>query len=171
MTLMALLVALLCVSSYIIIPLPLASISTHTLVVNLMGLLLSPGKAALCVLVWMLLGLCGVPVFTGGTSGLARLLGPSGGYWMAWIVAAVLISLLKGKQFSFKRFLSCCIFIGIPVIYLGGALWMKFTVGIHDLNKLLVASVIPFIPGDLLKCFLASVLARAVIRARGRRES
>ena len=68
---MALLTALICVSAYIVIPLPFtpASLTAQTLVVNLIALLLTPRQAAFTMVVYILLGLTGLPVFSGGMGG------------------------------------------------------------------------------------------------------
>lgn len=167
LTMMALLVALLSAASYIFIPLPFssASITANTLVVNMIGLILEPMQAALTVAVWILLGLVGAPVYTGGASGPGKLFGPSGGYYFSWLLAAALISLLKGKKYNVRRFNLVTMLVGIPVIYLGGSIWMGFVSGIEDIRMLFVASILPFIPGDIVKCLAASYLAVPVLRA------
>ena len=106
LTKMALLTALICVSAYIVIPLPFspASLTAQTLVVNLIALLLTPRQAAFTIVVYMLLGLSGLPVFSGGVGGPGKLFGPTGGYIMAWLIAVVLMSWLKGKRYSFRRY-------------------------------------------------------------------
>lgn len=167
LTMMALLAALLSAASYIFIPLPFssASITANTLVVNMIGLILEPMQAVLTVGVWMLLGLVGVPVYTGGASGPGKLFGPSGGYYFSWLLAAALISLLKGKKHSIRRYNLVTILVGIPVIYLGGSIWMGFVAGIDDIKTLIVASILPFIPGDIVKCLAATYISVPVLRA------
>lgn len=75
LTVMALFAALLCVSSYISIPLPFSAVSLtlQTLIINMIAILLPPKKAGLTVLVWMLLGLAGLPVFSGGMGGAGKI--------------------------------------------------------------------------------------------------
>ena len=83
LTLLAMMLALISVSSYIAIPLPFsdAKITAQTMIVNLIGLLIAPQDTILVMASWLLLGLCGVPVFSGGSAGPGKLLGPSGGYY------------------------------------------------------------------------------------------
>ena len=104
LTKMALLTALICVSAYIVIPLPFtpASLTAQTLVVNLIALLLTPRQAAFTMVVYILLGLTGLPVLSGAMGGPGKLFGPTGGYIMSWIPAVILMSWLKGKHYSFK---------------------------------------------------------------------
>ena len=88
LTLLAMMLALISVSSYIAIPLPFsdAKITAQTMIVNLIGLLIAPQDTILVMASWLLLGLCGVPVFSGGSAGPGKLLGPSGGYYIGFLV-------------------------------------------------------------------------------------
>lgn len=163
LTRMALMTALICVSAYIVIPLPFtpASLTAQTLVVNLIALLLTPRQAAFTMVVYILLGLGGLPVFSGAAAGPGKLFGPTGGYIMSWIPAVVLMSFLKGRYYNFRRYCLVTIFIGMPIIYLAGSAYMKFITGM-DWTATFASAVIPFIPLDLFKCVAASLIARPV---------
>lgn len=163
LTKMSICVALLCVSAYISFPLPFTPImiTAQTIVINLIALLLSPKQSAITVAVYILLGAVGLPVFSGGTAGIGRLLGPTGGFILGFLIAAPLISLAKGKTNSFKRYLLVTVAIGMPVIYLFG------TIQLALLNKIsfaaaLSAAVLPYILGDVLKCLAASYLGKVL---------
>lgn len=99
--LMALFAALLCVSAYISISLPIPG-APHLTLVNFMVLLIAfvlPAfQPALVVAVWMLLGIVGVPVFIGGATGIGYLIGPWGGYTLSFIVVAILAPIVRGKN-------------------------------------------------------------------------
>ena len=160
-TLLAMMLALISVSSYIAIPLPFsdAKITAQTMIVNLIGLLIAPQDTILVMASWLLLGLCGVPVFSGGTAGPGKLLGPSGGYYIGFLVVAFLISLFcrKWKNAAFQT--AFLIVIGIPVIYAFGA-----SVTGQPWGAVIVQSVIPFIPLDIVKCVAAVALGKALKR-------
>lgn len=160
MTKIALLVAMNCVSAYIIIPLPfsMSPIALQTMFVNLVAFLLTPKQTFMTMFVYILIGLAGIPVFTGGTAGPAKLFGPTGGYIFGFLVAAVLISMLRGKEYRFKRYCAVGVGIGIPVIYLLGALQLKFVTGM-DWQAAFVTGVLPFVPLDVAKCVAAAFLA------------
>ena len=147
LTLLAMMLALISVSSYIAIPLPFsdAKITAQTMIVNLIGLLIAPQDTILVMASWLLLGLCGVPVFSGGSAGPGKLLGPSGGYYIGFLVVAFLIV------------------VGIPVIYAFGAGWMKHVTG-QPWGAVIVQSIIPFIPLDIVKCVAAVALGKALKR-------
>lgn len=110
LTLLAMMLALISVSSYIAIPLPFsdAKITAQTMIVNLIGLLIAPQDTILVMASWLLLGLCGVPVFSGGSAGPGKLLGPSGGYYIGFLVVAFLISLFCLEMEK------CCIPDSVP---------------------------------------------------------
>ena len=160
LTKISLCVALLCISSYIVIPLPfsLASITAQTIIINLIGLIMLPKEAFITIFIFILLGACGLPVFSGGTGGIGRLFGPTGGYLLGYLTAAVVISILKGKEVNIKRYLFVTMVVGIPIIYLCGLITMRIYMK-GNLIQLLTASVFPFIPGDILKCILGSYIA------------
>lgn len=163
-------VALLCVSAYISIPLPftVVMLSALTLVVNLIAFLLTPRQAFTAMLVYVLIGAVGVPVFTGGAAGFGKLFGPTGGFILGFLISVPLMSLLKGKVASFRRYLLVAVFIGMPIIYACGAFSMCV---VQDLSLMptLIAAVFPFIPGDILKAAVSAWLGvklRAVFAAQ-----
>ena len=161
LTQMALLAALLSASAYLAFPIPvtLVNVTAQTLILNLIALLLDRRKAALTVLVWILLGAVGIPVYSGGRGGLSELVGPTGGYILGFLIAAYLIALLKGKEYALPRYLLVTICIGIPVIDLLGATWYKFFADISWRTALLTTAL-PFLPGDLIKSIAAVLMAK-----------
>ena len=137
--------------------------------VLLIALLLTPRQAAFTIIVYIFLGLTGLPVFSGGVGGPGKLFGPTGGYIMAWLIAVVLMSRLKGQRYSFGRYFLVTVCIGMPVIYVLGSAYMKFVTGMDWISTFTVA-VLPFIPLDLFKCAAAALIAKPVqeslLRAR-----
>ena len=163
LTKISLLVAMNCISAYIIIPLPfsMSPIGLQTLVVNMVALLLSPKKAALTIFVYLLLGLAGVPVFTGGTAGPAKLFGPTGGYILGFLPAVFAMSLAKGEKYNFTRYLFVTIFIGMPIIDILGVAQLIFVTGLNWWEATLMG-VVPFVLGDLAKALGSVLLAKKI---------
>lgn len=161
----ALCVALLCVSSYLVIPLPFTPIvlSMHTVAVNITGLLLRPKHAFIALCLYILMGLIGLPVFAGGTAGPDKLFGPTGGFYFGFLFAAVVISLVKGKKNSFWRYLAVTLLAGIPIQHFFAILFMCFHNGFHIPSAFLTVSL-PFLPGDVLKCIPAAAAAATLQR-------
>ena len=170
-TKITLMTAFLIVASYIVIPMPfaVASISLQTLAVNLIALLLSPLEAGIAIVVYILLCAAGVPVANGGKGGLTYLLGPTGGFFIGFLVAVVLISLLKGKMYSIPRYLLTTIGIGIPVMYLFAMIWMVAVTGL-PLKAAFLTGCAPFLPLDAVKCVVASLMARPLVKVMNQYE-
>ena len=163
MTKMALCVALLAVSAYISFPLPFtpAMVTALTIIVNLTAFILKPQETFLVLLAWMLLGAAGVPVFVGGTAGMGKLIGPTGGFIVSFLVAGWAMSKLRGDSNSFRKMILLGILVGMPIIYIGGCLSMYF-VAHMSVWATLVAAVFPFIFGDLVKVFIGAFLATRI---------
>lgn len=164
-TKMALMVAMNCISAYLIIPLPfsLSPLAMQTLIVNLTGYILNTKQAFMTMLVYLLVGLAGVPVFTGGTSGPGKLFGPTGGYIFGFLLTAVFLAKFKGKDYSLKRYILLGCLVGIPLIYLPGLAQLKLITGM-DWDKAFYMGVLPFIPLDIVKCVIAALLAGPIHR-------
>ncbi len=176
-TKIALFVAVLSVSAYISIPIGAIPLTLQTLIINMAAIILSPFEGFVMTLVYILLGLVGVPVFSGGAGGPAKLFGPTGGYIFAFLAAVPLMSFLKGyflkligkftKNKGAAEFIAytlTAILIGMVVIYLIGTVYMKLTMG-KTWGQTLMAAVVPFIPLDLCKCAAASIIGIPVKRA------
>lgn len=165
MTKMALMVAMNCVSAYIIIPLPfsLSPLALQTMIVNLTGYVLNAKQAFMTMLVYLLVGLAGVPVFTGGSAGPGKLFGPTGGYIIGFLVPAVFLAYFKGEKYNFKRYALLGCVIGIPLIYVFGVVQLKLITGM-GWDKAIMTGALPFIPLDIVKCLAAAVIAGPINR-------
>ena len=159
MTKMALMVAMNCVSAYIIIPLPfsLSPLALQTMIVNLTGYVLNAKQAFMTMLVYLLVGLAGVPVFTG------KLFGPTGGYIIGFLFTAVFLAYFRGEKYSFKRYALLGCVIGIPLIYVFGVVQLKLITGM-GWDKAIMTGALPFIPLDIVKCLAAAVIAGPINR-------
>lgn len=147
-------------------PVPL---SLAPFAVLLLGLLLSPRLAAATLGAYLLEGALGLPVFapTPAVPGLAHLFGPTGGYLLAYPLAAALIAFLfrrTGRGFN-PACLSAA--LGSFVILACGALWLAALTH-ASLQSVFSLAVLPFLPGDALKIAVAAGLAAAWVRLRPR---
>ena len=165
LTKMAMMIAFVSAMSYVRIPLPFseAAITGQTLAVNMIALLLTPKEAFVTMCCYWLLGLVGAPVF-GGMAGPGKLFGPGGGYFMAFVLAVVLIGLFRGKQYKLSRYIVVTVLVGIFVIDAMGFVWLKFVTGI-SWKSAFVAGVVAFVPLDIGKCVLASIIVKPLQRA------
>lgn len=139
------------------IPLPFTPVplTGQTFGVLLVGAVLGSRRGATSLTLYTLLGLLGLPVFAGGTSGAAYAFGPTGGYLLGFIAAAWGIGLLaeRGLERSLRSSLWPFL-VGTLIIYALGAAWLAFYVGPQ---AAITKGVLPFIPGDLLKLILAAL--------------
>ena len=145
-------------ASRITIPIPFSPvpITSQTLAVLLTGTLLGSKRGALSVFAYLTAGASGLPVFAGGGAGIAYLLGPTGGYLVGFVIAAYVTGLLAEKGWDRRIFTTAlAMAIGNVIIYLCGLCWLASFVGI---NRVFALGLYPFIPGDLVKLIIATIL-------------
>lgn len=171
LTKMALCIAFCCVTAYISFPLPFTPgmVTALTLALGVTAFVLPPRQTLLVIIGYILIGVIGMPIFVGGTAGFGRLLGPTGGYYWAWLIVYPFISALKGDQPSFRRYALLDIVIGIPVTYIGGLLQMVYVMDITFWQGFIMAAL-PYIPGDILKCLGAAWIGQRANRSLAYRE-
>src|SRR5689334_24924555 len=126
-------------------------------VVVLAGLMLGPVAGALSMALYLAAGAAGFPVFSPvGLPGVARFFGPTGGYLIAYPVAAWIAGTLAGKQSTFfRRFLAAC--AGIAAIFLGGI--AQLTILNNSFKTAIDLGITPFVPLDAVKALIAAGIA------------
>lgn len=169
MVLAALFAAMLAISGQISIPIGPVPITWQTLVVMLSGLLLGPQLGALSILVFIALAAIGLPILSGGAGGIGALFGPTGGFVLSWPVASFVIGwlthrLAKKKEIKFWHLLPINLLGGVLVVYLIGVPWLMGITNLSYSLDNLIQSCLIFLPGDLIKIFVASFLAITVYR-------
>ena len=145
--------------AYIIVPIPPVPITLQTLFLYLAGALLGGRLALLSQVVYLLLGIIGLPVFAGGKAGLGVLFGPTGGYLIGFLPAAYIVGKWNEmlKTPSFLSVLLSMIAGTVPV-YLLGILQLSFVAKL-DLVKAVSVGMLPFLIGDGIKILVATLLA------------
>ncbi len=159
-TKIALCTALLSVSSMLVIPIPVgpAVLSLHTLVVNLIALIMKTKYAVGTVALYLVMGLMGLPVFAGAQAGPDKLFGPVGGFYFGFLVSVFVMSLLKGNKPDFKRYCFVTVFLGVPIQHIFAVLFMCFHNG-FNITAAFISVSLPFIIGDVFKCIVSSICA------------
>ena len=155
--------ALIAAGAYAAVPIGPVPIVLTTLFVVLSGLLGGFRIGVSSVLVYLLLGILGLPVFAGGAGGFAVITGPTGGYLVGYILAAASAGLIfrPGKKNSMILIIlltSLAALAAGAVIYVPGLFWLKLSLGL-EWGKALKVGMLPFIPGDLIKTVAAIALA------------
>jgi len=155
----ALLSAFIAVGAFLIIPIGPVPIVLQNLFVLLAGLLLGSRWAAISVGVYLLAGICGLPVFAGGGAGIGRLLGPTGGYLVGFLPAAFLVGFICERA-GHRIWVQILAMIGATLMIYGcGVPWLM-KIAQLPLGKALAVGMYPFLIGDALKIAVAVPIAR-----------
>lgn len=162
MVLIAFVSALIAVCAQITIP-AAVPFTLQTLAVFLAGSILGLKRGTASVLIYILLGVIGIPVFSNFSCGAAALLGPTGGYIIGFIATAVITGFVKDK-FGGKLWVTALgMTIGLLVCYIFGTIWFLIvynnTKGEMDIINALHICVIPFLLFDLLKIGIAALIS------------
>ena len=155
MTQIAVGAALLASISFIEVPIGPVPITLQTLGIMTLAGILGARKGSLAVVVYLLLGLIGLPVLS-GQGGLAPFVGPTVGYLLAFPIAAYLIGRFSERHRSVMALIGYNLLFGMGLVYVFGSLGLELMLGMSYLDALKVN--IPFIFGDVLKAVLAAVV-------------
>lgn len=161
--LIGLMAAIMCLAAPFSVPIGPVPISLATLVIYFSIYLLGAFCGTLSCLIYLLLGLVGLPVFSGFSSGPEKLLGPTGGYLIGYLLMALIggIFLDRYRKNILLQFLG--LVLGTAACYILGTAWLAQQASL-SLRAALWAGVIPFIPGDLIKIVAAMVVAPQIRR-------
>jgi biotin transport system substrate-specific component len=141
-------------------------ITGQTFGILLVAMALGRVRGASVVLAYLVEGAAGLPVFAGGTAGIAILLGPTGGYLVGFLLAAYVVGWLADIGLSKKYYLSfLAMIVGTIIIYICGLAWLTSFV---PADMLLMAGLYPFLPGAAIKLAVAAVVLPSVWKFMGK---
>lgn len=163
----ALVTAVICVVSPFSIPLPFSPVPISLAILSIyLGIYAVGWKwSTLACLLYVLLGLVGVPVFSGFASGPAKLFGPTGGYIFGYFFITVVAGLFVDK-YEKKLYMHVIgMVIGVLICYTFGTLWFTVVMEGYTFVSALSLCVIPFIPGDIIKIIIALLVGPPVRKA------
>ncbi len=163
MVITAMMAAVLCILGPLAIPIGPVPLSLTLVGVYLCSYVLGAKLGALAVVVYVLLGAVGLPVFSGFAGGAAKLLGPTGGYIVGFVLTALICGIFVEK---FDRWYVQLVgmILGLAACYLLGTLW--FMVQAHvTFVEALATCVIPFVVFDLIKIALGMALGITIKKA------
>ena len=158
LVLTAMFAALIAVCSIISIPIGAVPVTLQTFAVCLSAAMLGWKRGTLAVTVYILLGIAGLPVFAGMKGGIGVLAGPTGGYIVGFIPAALIIGLIADKTMRRALPLSLSMVGGVLVCYAVGTIWFMIVTG-RGLGEALMLCVVPFLVFDAVKIALAVLLS------------
>lgn len=145
---------------------PGVPITLQTLGIMLAGAILGPRKGTLAVVVYIALGLAGVPILSGGSAGLGVLVGPSGGYLLGFVLGAFVVgwgTALLLPRYRLWAALGATALGGIVAVYLVGIPWLAVSTGVPFWAAIVGSGA--YLPGDIVKVVLTVIVAKQVHRA------
>ncbi len=157
----ALFVALTACGAFIAIPIGPIPIVLQNMFVLLAGLILGPVWGLGCMAIYLFIGLAGLPVFAGGTAGIGKLFGPTGGYLLGYLPAAWATGLISKTLKQTRTGDLIALITGSLIVYAAGVPWLKFAFAM-PWSKAFAAGMYPFLIGDALKVVAALLIAQKI---------
>jgi biotin transport system substrate-specific component len=152
----ALFIGLISLGAWVSIPFFPVPLTLQTLFVLLAGAVMKR-YAVIPVSLYVVLGALGLPVFHTGVAGFGMLLGPTGGYLIGFIFAALVVGLAYEYESVTLRITG--LLAGSVIIYAGGVAWLMYSLG-TGLIPAVISGVLPFVPGDVIKIYAAYMIAK-----------
>jgi len=168
MTITAVMAALICIAGPLTIPMGPIPLSLATFAVYLAGAVTGKKYGTTAVGLYLLIGIIGVPVFSGFSGGFQKLAGVTGGYLIGYLPCAFLsgIGAERAEKKERKWLLPVMMTAGTAVLYAIGTAWFMIQTG-NALGAALSLCVIPFLPGDAVKILAASILSPMIRKRTG----
>lgn len=157
-TYISILTCILCILSPISLYIGIVPITLSTFIIYIIGSITNPKDSLLICILYIFIGIIGIPVFSSFTSGIGAILGPTGGYIIGYIPCILLISVITklNKKNILVYFSS--ITLGTIICYLIGSLWYMVYSDVKFAYALLIC-VVPFIIFDSVKIIVASLVS------------
>ena len=157
LTLVGVIAAVTCILGPLSLPIGIVPISLTNLVIYFAVYVLGRKRGTLSYIVYLFIGLIGLPVFSGFSGGFTKLFGPTGGYLIGFIFMAFISGIFIDK-FSSKIYMCFLgMILGTIATYIFGTAWLAYQAHI-TFNAALAVGVLPFIPGDIVKIIIASFI-------------
>jgi biotin transport system substrate-specific component len=166
LVIVALAAAIMCILAPVSIVLPVSPvpITLGFFATILVGIVLDDQKGMMCVLIYLLLGAVGLPVFSNFTGGLPKLIGPTGGYLFGYFFQVAITGFFVRKWHNKMSMCFVGAFVGSILCYLCGTFWLGIQLNTSFMDALRMA-VVPFIPADLIKIIGAVLVGQNVRKA------
>ncbi|MBU3186742.1 biotin transporter BioY [Clostridium estertheticum] len=157
LTLIGVMAAVICILGPLSLPIGIVPISLTNLAIYFSVYVLGQKRGTLSYIVYLFIGLVGLPVFSGFSGGFTKLFGPTGGYLIGFIFMAFISGIFIDK-FSNKIYMCFLgMILGTIVTYIFGTAWLAYQLNM-TFNASLAVGVLPFIPGDIVKMVIGSLI-------------
>jgi biotin transport system substrate-specific component len=147
--------------AFLSIPIGPVPIVLQNFFVMLAALVLGAKWGTISLMVYLLSGLVGLPVFAGGAGGLGKFVGPTGGYLLGYIPCVFLVGLISEKGGQKVVFDVMAMIAGTTTLYFFGVMWLKF-LSRMSFAETLALGMYPFLIGDVIKMAAAAGVARVL---------
>ena len=161
MTSIALMAAVICVLGPLAIPVGPVPISLVPLAIFLCVYVLGTKRGTIAVLLYLLIGAVGVPVFSGFAGGFGKIAGPTGGYLLGYIFMALIAGWFIHRFYDSVVVQFLGMLLGLAVLYAFGTAWLSISAGM-SFQAALAAGVIPFVAFDVVKIIISIILGRTI---------
>ncbi len=161
LTLTALMAAIICILGPIAIPIPFSPVPISLTMVGIYLAVYALGMwhALAATALYLLLGLVGLPVFSGYAGGAAKLFGPTGGYLIGFLFTALISGFFIDRWWQNRLISTLGMVLGIAAAYVFGTAWLAY-VNAMTFAQALAAGVLPYIGFDLVKIVLLAVVGK-----------
>jgi len=127
----------------------------------LAGLLLGSKWGVASIAIYLFAGACGLPIFAGGTGGIAHFAGPTGGYLIGFLGTGYITGLISERTKNSMIWDVIAMICGLVITYAVGLVWLKYTTSL-SFSKTFAVGMYPFIPGAVLKIAAAVPVAKSL---------
>ena len=163
MVFVAMFAALTAVCSLISVPIGEVPVTLQTFAVCLSAAMLGWKRGTLSVLIYILLGVIGIPVFAGMKGGVGVLAGPTGGYIIGFLLTALIIGFAAERWERKALPLTLAMILGVVLCYTVGTVWFLFVTKMR-LGESLLLCVVPFLLPDAVKIAAAVILSNRLTK-------
>lgn len=155
-----LMAAIMCVIGPVTIPLPFSMVplSLMSLIIFLSVYIIGTKRAVISCIIYLLIGMTGLPVFSSFTGGAGKLFGPTGGYLISYMLMVLVSGYFIHKKANNKLYCFLGMSLGTFICYIIGTVWLSYQSKL-SFEEALIMGVIPFIAGDILKIIIVMILA------------
>lgn len=158
LTMIALMAAVLCILGPLSLPIGPIPISLATLVIYVTVVFLGMVKGTISCLLYLCIGLIGLPVFSGFSGGPGKMFGPTGGYLFGYLVLALIAGFFVDRFKESRVMYAVGMVVGTAVMYAIGTVWLAYQMHLGPIAAM-SAGVFPFLIGDAGKIALAVIFA------------
>lgn len=158
MVFMAVFAAIICIAAPFSVQIGPIPITLATFAIYLAGAILGGKRGMIAVIVYIMLGAAGLPVFSNFNGGFAALLGPTGGYIIGYVPLVLLTGIFAEMNSKKHWTMVIGMLLGTAALYTFGTAWFMIMTG-SNLGRALALCALPFIPGDLLKIVCVTAIA------------